>query len=559
MKTDVYTRLLGLQTGRRNVLKGTASVGAAAAAMGSLGMLPIRALAQGDIRTQILQIPGVGVGSPTDADWQQVGALTLEPTKANVAEGEFAGVELTFMGLNNQNLHNFLFRGFLKPWEEYTGAKISWIDLAQADYNARLQQSIATGTVDFDIHRDGGAVRGRRLRQGARFRDARLGRGPDRDGRLCRLPEGAGRHLGWQDLPDLDRRRLPQLQLPHRLFRRRRAAEAWAAEGNEGEWAVPKTWQQVQAVTKFLKGKKVGGFDAYGYLDPLKGWGGFGFYFLASRATAYAKHPDDPAWLFDIDTMTPRVNNAAWVRAIQDVLDVIECPAARSAQRRSRHHRLPAVPCRHRVDALLVGRHRLERQDQRQLDRRRRGRLRHPAGLGRRLQPRDRPVGHAAGRPELRAEHGLHRLGGVRDVPGRRRRGQAQGGLERRGASRRQGHLALVRGLSLRLSSPIGTATSTSPNGSPQATTRRSSPTTWPRKPTPTTTPTPRSSRASPASSSITASPRTSWPRSMPVSSMPKPAPTTSPRHGRRSPIRSAVSSRSHSTRRPSASSGTGS
>ena len=55
------------------------------------------------------------------------------------------------MGLNNQNLHNVLFRGFLKPWEAYTGAKINWIDLAQADYNARLQQSIATGTVDFDI------------------------------------------------------------------------------------------------------------------------------------------------------------------------------------------------------------------------------------------------------------------------------------------------------------------------------------------------------------------------------------------------------------------------
>ena len=72
-------------------------------------------------------------------------------TKANVKEGEFAGVELTFMGLNNQNLHNVLFRGFLKPWEAYTGAKINWIDLAQADYNARLQQSIATGTVDFDI------------------------------------------------------------------------------------------------------------------------------------------------------------------------------------------------------------------------------------------------------------------------------------------------------------------------------------------------------------------------------------------------------------------------
>src|ERR687898_842932 len=150
MKTDVYDRLLGLRTARRSVLKGTAGIGAAAA-LGALGTWPTRVLAQSDLRTQILQIPGVGMGSPTDADWQQVGALCLEPTKANVAEGEFAGVELTFMGLNNQNLHNFLFRGFLKPWEEYTGARISWIDLAQADYNARLQQSIATGTVDFDI------------------------------------------------------------------------------------------------------------------------------------------------------------------------------------------------------------------------------------------------------------------------------------------------------------------------------------------------------------------------------------------------------------------------
>jgi len=89
---------------------------------------------------------------------------------------------------------------------------------------------------------------------------------------------------------------------------------------------VPTTWQKVQDVTKFLKGKTdplVGG-PAYGYIDPLKGWGGFGFYFLESRATAYAKHPDDKAWLFDPDTMKPRVNNPAFVRAIQDVLDTLD-------------------------------------------------------------------------------------------------------------------------------------------------------------------------------------------------------------------------------------------
>jgi len=79
----------------------------------------------------------------------------------------------------------------------------------------------------------------------------------------------------------------------------------------------------VQAVTKFLKGKQLGGQDLFGYLDPAKGWGGFGFYFLESRATAYAKHPDDKAWLFDVDTMKPRVNNPAFVRAIQDAIDAL--------------------------------------------------------------------------------------------------------------------------------------------------------------------------------------------------------------------------------------------
>ena len=43
----------------------------------------------------------------------------------------------------------------------------------------------------------------------------------------------------------------------------------------------------------------------------------------AAAPRAYAKHPDDKAWLFDADTMKPRVNNPAWVRAIQDVIDAL--------------------------------------------------------------------------------------------------------------------------------------------------------------------------------------------------------------------------------------------
>ena len=323
MKTLIYdyARRSG-KISRRSVLKGAGALGAVAGT--GVGSLASGAFAQGGLRADILKIPGVGMGSPTDADWQKVGELCLGPTMERVSQGEFNGVELTFMGLNNQNLHNLLFRGFLKPWEQYTGATINWIDLAQADYNARLQQSIATGTVDFDI-----------LEMGAPFEGDVCGKGLasvmpdwvadqiDMDDYVGYLKAPVGTWDGKLYRISIDGD-CHNFNYRTDYFEDEALAEAWAAEGNEGPWEVPTTWQKVQAVTKFLKGKKFQGLDAHGYLDPLKGWGGFAFYFLGSRATAYAKHPDDPAWLFDPDTMAPRVNNPAWVRAIQDVLDVID-------------------------------------------------------------------------------------------------------------------------------------------------------------------------------------------------------------------------------------------
>ena len=326
MKSHNYDWLLALQTSRRVLLKGATGIGALAVLEGiGVGALtqPAFADAEGDLRAKILQIPGVGKGSPSDSDWQKVGALCLDATKANVKEGEFKGVQLSFMGLNNQNLHNLLFRGFLKPWEAYTGAKITWIDLAQADYNPRLQQAIATGTVDFDI-----------LEMGAPFEGDVCGKGL-----ASEMPDWVKQQIVFDDLvnylkPPVGTWNGKQYRVTidgdtHNFnyrtdyFKDADLAKAWKDAGNATDWGVPKTWQQVQAATKFLKGKKIGAADAYGYLDAPKPWGGFGFYFLGSRATAYAKHPDDKAWLFDVDTMKPRINNPAWVRAIQDVIDAL--------------------------------------------------------------------------------------------------------------------------------------------------------------------------------------------------------------------------------------------
>jgi len=323
MRVHVYETLMAMQRSRRDVLKGAAGAAALAASSSVLSSTP--SFAEDSVVAQIMKIPGAGNGSPTDADWQKVGELCLGPTKANVKPGEFAGVNFSFMGLNNQNLHNFLFRGFLTPWEAYTGAKIKWIDLAQADYNARLQQSIATGTVDFDI-----------IEMGAPF-EGDMG---VKD-LLSDMPDWVKTQTDFDDIVNYLKPpvgtwngKIHRVTIDsdcHTMNRRTDVfgdgdlAKQWADWKDKAgltDWGPPKTWQQVQQVTKFLKGKKFKGKEVYGFLDQPKPWGGFQFYFTASRSTAYTKYPGEKNWMFD-ENMKPLVNNPGWVRAIQDVVDLL--------------------------------------------------------------------------------------------------------------------------------------------------------------------------------------------------------------------------------------------
>jgi multiple sugar transport system substrate-binding protein len=302
VKVEIYETMVRSRLSRRRLLQGATALGAMTAMSGPMGAFkPAFAESHGgNVRAEILKIPGVGAGSPTDADWQKVGEMCLGGTKATVAEGEFAGVELTFMGLNNQNLHNLLFRGFLKSWETYTGAKINWIDLAQADYNPRLQQAIATGTVDFDI-----------IEMGAPFEGDTAGKGlldemPDWVKELIEMDD----YVSYLKAPvgtwDGKTYRITVDGDCHTFAYRKDYFTDPAITAATGMTEPPTTWQQVQALNKALKGQMdpLTGTEAYGYLDPLKGWGGFGFYFLEDRASAYAKHP-------------------SWVQAIQDVMDTM--------------------------------------------------------------------------------------------------------------------------------------------------------------------------------------------------------------------------------------------
>ncbi|MDF3037615.1 MAG: sugar transporter substrate-binding protein [Thermomicrobiales bacterium] len=316
------SRILRSSLDRRTMLKAATGAAAGFCAWGIPGKSYQRALAQESIIQQILAIPGAGA-QPTEADMQRVGELVLEPTKANVQPGEFQGQQLTFLGLNNAGLHNLVFRPLSEAWQEYTGATIEWIDLPQDEVFARVQQSIVSDTVDFDI-----------LEGGAPWEGDILGKGlaspmPDWVAtqvdvsdyvKLLQPPVGTWDGTTYRVSIDADAH---NFNYRSDVFANQDLGAEWSAAGGAQEWGVPQTWQQVQTVTEFLNGKELDGQPLYGVLDVCAPWGGFGWYFFASRASAYAKHPESAAWLFNPEDMTPYVNNPAFVRAAQNIIDAI--------------------------------------------------------------------------------------------------------------------------------------------------------------------------------------------------------------------------------------------
>ena len=146
----------------------------------------------------------------------------------------------------------------------------------------------------------------------------------------------------------------------------------WKKKASLEKWGV-ENLAQVQAVTRFLKGRKFKGEDVYGFLDTPKPANGFQFYFPGSRATTYAKHPGEKNWLFD-ENMRPLINNPAWVRAIQDVIDALPNEPAGQIDVGDLED-VPAVPRRDRLAGRVVGRRRHSGPDQRYFGDRRRARL----------------------------------------------------------------------------------------------------------------------------------------------------------------------------------------
>ena len=166
MKVELFNLLT-----RRTVLKG----GAAAAALGVAGVSALPKPARADLRADLLQIPGVGKGSPTDADWQKVGEMCLGRHQAERQGRRVRG--------RRAHLHGPQQPEPAQPpvprLPEAVGGLYRRQDHLDRPRAGRLQPAPAAGDRHrhgrFRHHRDGRAVRRRRLRQGPRLGDAGLG------------------------------------------------------------------------------------------------------------------------------------------------------------------------------------------------------------------------------------------------------------------------------------------------------------------------------------------------------------------------------------------------
>ncbi len=112
MKVSDFERMMAIGLSRRAILKTGASLGAVAAASSMMGPFGAAYAQDASLRSQILQVPGVGKGSPTDADWQKVGEMCLGATKKNVKQGEFAVSSFPSWASTTRTFTMFCFAAF---------------------------------------------------------------------------------------------------------------------------------------------------------------------------------------------------------------------------------------------------------------------------------------------------------------------------------------------------------------------------------------------------------------------------------------------------------------
>ncbi len=245
----------------------------------------------------------------------------VQATTAFDAASACKGETVTIIGPAGGNVEYFAVGA--KPWEEATGGKVNLNAVPYADLQDKILTAVGTNTYVGDILNIPNGLSG----------DLMGG------GYIEPVSDGAKAKMDWDDLYPAYRERqldwggvtyaypwdgdIHFLTYRKDLFGDAKYQEPFKLKYGY-DLAVPSTWQQYRDIAEYFSEADWGdGKKHYGFAElPLRK--GHGFHGFVSRAVSYAKHPEDPAFFFDPETMNARINNPGFVEALEDWVTILD-------------------------------------------------------------------------------------------------------------------------------------------------------------------------------------------------------------------------------------------
>lgn len=237
---------------------------------------------------------------------------------ARLLRKQYQGVVIKYIGLGSMGA---MVERFAQPWFEQTGARMDRGEFGQQEIEEKILQAMATDSylgdlVQFNSPSSGDVMGG---------------------GWLLPVPDAIKQKVEMDDVLPLFRDKIlswngVQYALPYDGDKHYMAYRGDLAANPDNQVKFkekfgydldpkgPKTWQEHRNWAEFftgwdwdtsVRGQKAGFSHMMKRKDTL--WWGF-----CSRASAYAKHPEDPSFLFDVETFAPRINSPAFVRALTE-------------------------------------------------------------------------------------------------------------------------------------------------------------------------------------------------------------------------------------------------
>ncbi|MEN8303178.1 MAG: extracellular solute-binding protein [Campylobacterota bacterium] len=242
------------------------------------------------------------------------------------------GVDMPYRGQSIMvivpKLHADLIRGpilkYSKTFEKQTGAKIRVVTPSWNDTIENIDKSLQDENLHYDI-----------FVVIAMWNGELLG-----NGHIEPIPQEIKDKIDWEDVLPIYKNNVLSWAnvaygLPYdgdsiNLYYRQDIFEdeknrAEFLKKHEYELMPPKTWKEYLDIAAFFNGWDWDGDGKVEYGNAgLRVKGDVALLQFFAQAAAYAKHPDDKAYYFDPETMKPRIDNPAFLRALEDYIKVIE-------------------------------------------------------------------------------------------------------------------------------------------------------------------------------------------------------------------------------------------